>query len=419
MFKNYLLKRFAFIFCFIQTVLAQNSQEKLFFQSIKSIVFKNQTSEIQFPVQKLGEPFELHFDDLNGDEQNYYYKIKYFNHDWTPSNLFQNEYLKGFDNLRIENYQTSFNTLQPYTHYQLDLPNDQTEFLISGNYLLEIYNESDEIVFSRRFLIYEDGAKVNAEVFRTRDLQYYNTHQNIQFSIIPPKGEFFRDPQNQLHVTILQNEQWNSAINSLKPQYNDGSRLEYRYDAESSLYGGNEYLFFDTKNIQITSANVSMVKLNRLYETYLTTNYLRRGYPYSFTQDLNGDFIIRTLQGSENGNIEADYSWVHFSLSTPVVFKDQEVYIYGKFNNYELNETNKMYYNPALEIYEGIILLKQGVYNYKFIAKTPKTNLYNEISGSHALTENRYLIFVYYRYFGNLYDSLIAVGKTSSFEIFD
>ena len=78
-----------------------------------------------------------------------------------------------------------------------------------------------------------------------------------------------------------------------------------------------------------------------------------------------------------------------------------------------------MYYNPALEIYEGIMLLKQGIYNYKFIAKTPKSKLYNEISGSHALTENRYLIFVYYRYFGNLYDSLIAVGKTSSFEIFD
>ena len=162
-----------------------------------------------------------------------------------------------------------------------------------------------------------------------------------------------------------------------------------------------------------------MVKLNRLYESYLTTNYLRRGYPYSFTQDLNGDFIIRTLQGSENGNIEADYSWVHFSLSTPIVFEDQEVYIYGKFNNYELNETNKMYYNPALEIYEGVMLLKQGVYNYKFIAKNTKSNLYNEISGSHALTENRYLIFVYYRYFGNLYDSLIAVGKTSSLEIFD
>jgi hypothetical protein len=232
----------------------------------------------------------LHFDDLNGDERNYYYKIKYFNHDWTPSNLFQNEYLKGFDNLRIENYQTSFNTLQPYTHYQLNLPNEQTSFLISGNYHLEIYNEADEIVFSRKFVIYEDGATVNAGVFRPRDLKYYQTHQSVQFSVSPPRGEYFRDPQNQLHVTILQNEQWNTSLNHLKPQYNNGGRLEYRYDAESRFEGGNEYLFFDTKNIQISSANISFVELNRLYENYLTTNFLRRGYPYNFTPRLKRRF---------------------------------------------------------------------------------------------------------------------------------
>lgn len=413
------VKHFVFVYSFFQMLLAQNSEKTVYTQFIKSIVFKSQNKEIQFPIVKLGEPFQLHFDDLNGDERNYYYKIKYYNYDWTPSNLFQNEYLDGFDNLRIEEYQTSFNTLQPYTHYKLSLPNDQTQFLISGNYLLEIFNEADEMIFSRKFLIYEEGASVKAAVYRTRDLELYQTHQSIQFSISPPKGEYFRDPQNQLHVTILQNEQWNSALNHLKPQFNSGSRLEYRYDAESRFEGGNEYLFFDTKNIQITSANVSTVELNRLYETYLATNFLRRGYPYSFIQDLDGDFIIQTTQGSENGDIEADYSWVHFSLSSPVLLKDQEIFVYGKFNNYELNEENKMYFNPALETYEGVMLLKQGIYNYKFVAKTPMNELYNVLCGSHALTENRYLILVYYRFFGNQYDSLIGVGNVSSFEIID
>jgi len=419
MLKNYWVKHFAILgYCF-QILWGQNPQETDQPQFIKSIVFKNQSTEIQFPMVKLGESFHLHFDDLNGDERNYYYRIKYFNHDWTPSNLFQNEYLKGFDNLRIENYQTSFNTLQPYTHYQLDLPNDQTQFLISGNYLLEIFDESDEMVFSRRFLIYENLSTVEASVFRTRDLEFYQTHQSVQFSISPLKGEYFRDPQNQIHVSIIQNDQWNTALNNLKPQYNNGSRLEYRYDTESRFEGGNEYLFFDSKDIQITSANVSYVELNRLYETYLTPNFLRRGYPYSFTQDINGDFIVRTLQGSENGDIEADYSWVHFSLSAPVLLEDQEIYIYGKFNNYQLNEENKMYYNPSLEIYEGVVLLKQGIYNYKYVAKTPESNLYNAICGSHALTENRYLILVYYRFFGNQYDSLIGIEETSSFEVID
>ena len=87
----------------------------------------------------------------------------------------------------------------------------------------------------------------------------------FNFPLVPPKGRIFRDPENQLHVTIiLQNEQWNTAINSLKPQYFNGNRLEYRYDEQTRFEGGNEYLFFDTKNIQITRANVGSVKFNRL-----------------------------------------------------------------------------------------------------------------------------------------------------------
>ena len=102
-----------------------------------------------------------------------------------------------------------------------------------------------------------------------------------------------------------------------------------------------------------------------------------------------------------------------------MLLENQEIYIFGKFNNYQLNEENRMYFNPSLEIYEGVLLLKQGVYNYKFVAKTPKSTLYSALSGSHALTENRYLILVYYRYFGDQYDSLIGIGETSSFEIID
>jgi len=413
------IKQWVVLFMGVSLLWGQKSQQFSPTASIKSIEFRENGSLLQLPIVKLGDSFQLHFDDLNADESNYYYRIKYFNYDWTPSILFQNEYMIGFDNLRIENYQTSFNTLQPYTHYQLDLPNEQTKFLIPGNYLLEVYNESDEMVFLRRFLLYEEGASVAAGVFRTRDLEFYQTHQSVQFSISPPKGEFFRDPQNQIHVTLLQNEQWETALHGLKPQYNNGNRLEYRYDAQSRFEGGNEYLFFDTKDIQITSANVSHVELNRLYEHYLSPNFLRRGYPYSFIQDLNGDFVITTLQGSGNASIEADYSWVHFSLSAPMLLENQEIYIYGKFNNYQLNDENKMYYNPSLEIYEGVMLLKQGIYNYKFVAKTPESTLFSALSGSHALTENRYLILVYYRYFGDQYDSLIGIGETSSFEIID
>ena len=81
----------------------------------------------------------------------------------------------------------------------------------------------------------------------------------------------------------------------IKPQYFNGNRLEYRYDKHTRFEGGNEYLFFDTKDIRTTGSNVGSVELNRLYESYLNTNFLRRGYPYSFSSDINGDFFIRTV----------------------------------------------------------------------------------------------------------------------------
>ena len=55
--------------------------------------------------------------------------------------------------------------------------------------------------------------------------------------------------------------------------------------------------------------------------------------------------------------------------------------------------------NPSLEIYEGVMLLKQGIYNYKYVVKTPEKLLTNSLSDSPS-TENRYLILVYYSEFG-------------------
>ena len=62
-----------------------------------------------YPVMNLNsnEQFELHFDDLAGDVKNYYYSYQLCNADWTPSNLFTFDYIKGFQSNRINTYRTS------------------------------------------------------------------------------------------------------------------------------------------------------------------------------------------------------------------------------------------------------------------------------------------------------------------------
>jgi len=95
----------------------------------------------------LGESFDLQFDDLYGNEADYYYTIEQYNYDWTPTQLLKNEYLNGLDNQRIQNYQNSLNCLQIYSHYTLSFPNKFNQIIKSGNYIVKIFDEDQEIVF--------------------------------------------------------------------------------------------------------------------------------------------------------------------------------------------------------------------------------------------------------------------------------
>ena len=411
--KNFLI---LLIFINISTFLKSQVDEISEPINIKTIIFKGEKNNDQFPIIPINESITLSFDDLNANEEDYYYKIKHFNFNWTESELFKNEIIEGFDNVRIINYSNSFNTLQPYTHYELKFPNDKTRFLVSGNYLIEIYNSNDEIVFSRKFCIFDKKANTNGNIFRLQNMEYFKTHQSIHFSIIP-KNIIFREPEKRIKVVILKNYQWDSQINNLKPQYKVNSKLEYKYDTESKFEGGNEYLYFDTKEIRSTNQNISYVNRSELYETYLKIDNDRKYSNYNYNQDINGNFEIRTLNSSQNSKTEADYTWVHFSLASEITLDKNSIYIYGKFNNYQLTEKNKMYYNPSMELFEGVLLLKQGFYNYKYISKTKDSLNKNNISGSHAITENEYLILVYYRSIGGKFDELISVGRTNSFNL--
>ena len=84
-------------------------------------------------VINLNDRLVLEFDVLNNLEEDFYYVIEHFDSDWNPSQLMKTEYLAGMDNLRIVDYVNSFNTYQIYSHYRLQIPNQQTRLRVSGN----------------------------------------------------------------------------------------------------------------------------------------------------------------------------------------------------------------------------------------------------------------------------------------------
>lgn len=382
---------------------------------IKTIIFKGPTED-QFPIVQLGEPLYLEFDDIRAAEEDYYYKIVHCDYDWTPSQLLKSQYLDGIDNQRIINYENSYTTLQSYSNYRLTIPNPNVKVQVSGNYLLEIYNAYNELMFARRFVVYKNLVSVGAQIKRSRKFEFLNEKQVVQFVI--RAGDFqLVNPMREVKVAIIQNYHWPTAIYNIRPQYTIGNELIYRYDQETSFFGGNEFLYFDTSDLRAPTAAISRIEFKDLYHHYLFTDRYRAYEPYTYFPDINGDFVLRTLQGDDPSR-ESEYTRVHFTLPYDPALELDDVFVIGKFNNYALDESNKMTYNEETANMELDLLLKQGFYNYRYVVKNEDGDINpHTVGGSFHFTENTYTVLVYYRVFGDLYDSVIGIGTANSRDI--
>ncbi len=384
---------------------------------IKTIIFKGSQQESQLPILRLGEPLRLEFDALNGNEEDFYYVIEHFNYDWTPSALVKSEYLRGFDNQRILNYENSFNTYQIYSHYSLKIPNQQTkELLKTGNYIISIWNDNDQMVFSRKFMIYEEAVNVGVSIKRSRDVKFIEQKQSVDI-VIANNSFNFNNPMETVKTLILQNNNLNTAISNVKPQYILGNELTYKYVSETSFWAGNEYLYFENKDVRAANVGVQFIDLKEIYHNYLFTNGTRANVPYTYNPDINGNFVITALD-KENVSIEADYTMNHFKLFYSQLKEGQRLYVYGNFNNYALEPENEMRFSDELGVYQTAFRMKQGFYNYKYVI-VEKDGTLNDgaISGNFWQTENNYKVLIYYRDLGARYDRLIGVGENSSLKI--
>jgi hypothetical protein len=398
----------------VSTAVAQTETELTPPYNIKTVSFV-QSNENVVPIFKLGDGFQFQFDDLFGKEANYYFEIMHCDYNWNPTDIPKTEYMTGFDGQRIIQYENSVNTLQIYSHYKLPIPNQYMQLRISGNYVLKILDESREVILTRKFIIYEDLVTVPMQIRRARTANYLDYKHNIEFSIKSLVLNF-QNPLKNVKVTLFQNGQFHTAIKNIVPQYTIGNDLIYKYDKETQYWAGNEFLYFDNSDIRSAGNNISRVDSNSgIYNSHLYTNNSRGNYPYSVIPDVNGKFVVRNIGVAKN-DIEADYSWVYFSLSAPAFMKNKGVYITGLFNNYSLSPEYKMDYNADKNIYEKAILIKQGFTNYQFQVADDKENIDAEsnIDGNFWQTENDYTILVYYRDNNDRYERVIGKATANS-----
>ena len=387
---------------------------------IETVKLSNAGSPLSFPTVDLSSNrdgvIKLKFDDMEGGYKEYTYSIIHCDKDWYPSDIDEIEYLDGFNGEEIENFEFSSNGYSEYTNYSLTLPNDEIRWTISGNYLLVITDaQYGTPVISRRFIVNEDLINIQNQMIKPRDVSKINTHHEFKLSVSYNNFQIDQ-PRLELFVTMMQNDNWNTARSNLKPTFERGKAIYFDQYDYISFPALKEFRSFDIRPLTYTTEFVEAIDKDE-FETTVLLDLNRRRSQRSPVSDIdaNGKFLIDNDDDLRDAESASEYCNVIFNLESDRMF-DEDVYIVGAFSDWQAKEKYRMEYDPTRNLYLGQAYFKQGYYNYMFALKNEETGELDieGIEDSWFETENDYTIIVYYREYGGLFDRIIAVQKFNS-----
>ena len=206
---------------------------------------------------------------------------------WNKSDLMVMEYLNGFDINYIDDVLLSHGTQEQYVHYHFKLPNENIEFLKSGNYSLNIFHENENTnpLVRLRFYVSEETAKASLNITRTANIDQRNymqaveLHCNYNYNSID-------DPFQNLIINIQQNHQEFDELWLFEPNFVRDDKITFLMNEDRVFNGGNEFRFFDMSNLTTGGQNTSSVfldengyqvklrpEIKRTYRQYLSTRF--------------------------------------------------------------------------------------------------------------------------------------------------
>lgn len=414
---NRLFSFFFIISCLAATISAKTYRTETFTPQIKSLQVRNANDWYAPPVIVLNatDHIEIKFDEMSHNYRDFYYSLIHCNADWTPSNLSPFEYISGFEENPVEDYATSFNTQVDYTNYRITLPNDLVQFKIPGNYVLTVYQRDDRrIVLTACFSVLEEELLVGANVRYNTDVDSHRSHQQLAIKV-NLGNTYIQNPASDLKIYVIQDNRMDNMVHLKNPYLTGSGSVTYDYNRDLIFSGGNEYRRFECVNFRYNGLGVERIDYFEPYTHVVLQHDKPRTANYSYDQDQDGRYMIRTSQGNDDDS-EGEYMFVHFFLPWDDPLIPGTIHLNGELTNYLFNDDSKMIYDFEKKAFMKSILLKQGSYNYQYLFVPTKSEKGETalIEGNFYQTENEYRIMVYHRPIGGRYDKLIGMSVVQS-----
>lgn len=374
-------------------------RQTIYVPTIKTLQVVVNQDWLSPPVMKLNstDVLNISFDEMSHDYHRFVYKIEHCEADWSVSEeLFESDYIEGFNNNPIEDYQNSINTTVLYTHYKLQIPNEECRLKMSGNYRLTIYDEDNDgqIVLTAEFMVVEPIMSVGLAVTSNTDIDLNDSHQQLSMTLnYGPIN--ITNREEQISTVVIQNNCHESSKINVKPNIVNHKGMRWEHNRELIFNAGNEYRKFEVLALSHPTMGIERISWDgHNYNAYPFVAEPRKNYLYD--EDANGAFYIRNSDNIYN-DYTCDYVYVHYKLKSPEL-SELTLAVDGNWATYGDHNIYRMEYDKTDATYNAAILQKQGYYSYRFVAVDANGNMtLAPTEGSFYQTENRYQAYIYYK----------------------
>lgn len=391
----------------------EDTRQHAFDPDVRTVAFRNPDSFMSPALIRLGTPDRLNLNfDILGESHDYLRaRLVHCNADWTRSRLLDSEFASGFNETEITDYAYSTNTFTHYVNYNLELPSPDLEPLTSGNYLLQVFREDDpdDVILQVRFAVSENSLPVSASVTTATDRGFNTQWQQVEIAA-DLNGQPDVNPFNDLKVSVVQNNTENSERFADVPLRVVGTEAVYEHNPKLVFPAGNEYRRFETVRADMPGMHADSVAfIDRRWHSFLSPDEPRNEKPYYYDRTQHGRFMVDETNATDP-DIGADYVTVHFTLETEEM-PGVDIHVDGDFAHSIPKETSLMNYDSSRGAYIAEIPLKQGSYNYRYVAVdsngTPDPS---PIEGNTFETRNEYLVKMFVRKPGSRADRLVGAA---------
>lgn len=391
---------------------ATDTRTAIFDNNFRSLRACTESNYYAPPVVELDgdDRVRIEFDEMSPEMRYMRYSLLHCDANWQPSQLVESDYVDGFNEADIEEYDFSSGTFANYVHYGISLPNEDMPILLSGNYLLRVYPEEDSenTLLQVRFSIVEKAVDIFAEVTSRTDIDYNKSHQQVAVTV-DTKDYRVENMYADLKVVVTQNARSDNEAIVTNPLRVSSNKAFFEHDRKLIFPAGNEF-----RRFEMTTTNYIGMGIDRyayhdpFYHAELKIDEPRCYGSYTYDQTQYGRFTIRESNAFDS-NTGADYMIVHFALDIPRQ-SGGDIFVDGEFTQHNFTNANRMHFNEATNRYELDMPLKQGAYNYQYLwlPHGSKAALTAPIEGDFYQTVNEYQIKVYNRRLGERYDRLIG-----------